>query len=677
MVFSSITLVKSRNLWQDTLMRRRVNYRKRGSIAGFLKKLIANLFLLAVMGLVFVIAAFLYYAKQVPDPSVISERRVTESTKIYDRTGTVLLYDVHGEEKRTIIPWDQIPQSVRNATLASEDSEFYQHSGLDLKGILRALYKDVVSLDISQGGSTITQQLIKKALLSDERTLPRKIKEAILSIQLEKRYSKDEILWMYLNQIPYGSNAYGIEAASQTYFDKSAEDLTVAESALLASMIKAPSYFSPYGNHVDELLGRRDFVLERMKNLGYINEDEFESAKKEKHTFKRVQDNIIAPHFVIMVRDYLNKKYGEDAVQNDGLRVVTTLDAELQKSAEETVAKYGDINAAKYKATNAALVAVDPKTGQILSMVGSRDYFNLENEGNFNVATALRQPGSSFKPIAYAKALEKGYSDSTVVMDVRTEFNPACNPSGFQTVGYDGTKCYHPQNYDGQFRGAVTLRQGLAQSLNIPSVKVLSMAGVSDTIDLARAMGITSLTDKSRYGLALVLGGGEVKLVEMVSAYSVFANDGNKSDSSFILKVVQGNGKVLEEYKSNETRVMDAQVARTISDMLSDNNARGPVFGYNSPLNIAGKQVAAKTGTTQENRDAWVVGYTPAIAVGVWVGNNNNTPMTQQGAGISAAGPLWHEFMNLAITKIPGGQFIKPDPTSPAEPASDSEQLFN
>lgn len=624
--------------------------------------------LLAIVGLVFVIASFLYYAKQIPDPTVIAQRRITESTKIFDRTGNTILYDIHGEERRTVIAWDQMPQTIKNATLSSEDSTFYDHSGLDIRGILRAVYVDLVSLSTSQGGSTITQQLVKNSLLGREKTYSRKIKEVILSLELERRFTKDEIFWMYLNQIPYGSNAYGIEAASQTYFGKQAKDLTIADAALLTAMIKAPSYYSPYGNHVSELMDRRNFIIGRMKDLGYISQEEFDNAKVEEPQLKKVQDSILAPHFVIMVRDYLNKKYGEDMVQNEGLKVITTLDTELQKTAEDAITKYGDINASKYKATNAAMVAVDPKTGQILTMVGSRDYFDIANQGNFNVATAERQPGSSFKPLAYAKALEKGYHDYLILDDVLTEFNPFCDPSGVQVTDENGLKCYHPHNYDGLFRGPVTMRQALAQSLNVPSVKVLQLAGVGETIDLARQMGITTLTDPSRYGLALVLGGGEVKLVDLVSAYSVFANDGIRNDSNFILKVVTGDGRILEEYKDTSSRVLDPQVAETISDILSDNNARWQVFGYNSPLHFAGKQIAAKTGTTQENRDAWVVGYTPSIAVGVWVGNNNNSSMTSQGAGISAAGPMWHEFMDSATNRNPHEQFNKPTPSDTQVP---------
>lgn len=631
-------------------------------------RILKNLLLLTAVLLIgaFILSglAFIYFAGQIPDPSTIAVRQISESTKIYDRSEQTILYDIHGEEKRTIISWDQIPDSVKRATLASEDSDFYNHSGLDVKGLIRAFYKDLTSLSLSQGGSTITQQLVKISLLGQQKTFSRKIKEAILSIEIERRFPKDQIFWMYLNQIPYGSNAYGIEAASQTFLGKPARDLSVSEAAFLAALPKAPSYYSPYGNHFAELLSRRNFILDRMRSLGYITIDQLVAAKKEAPRLRKVQDVILAPHFVIMVREYLVKKYGEDMIQNGGLKVITTLDTNLQQMSEDLAEKYGKINAEKYKAANLALISLDPKTGHILSMVGSRDYFDIKNEGNFNVALAPRQPGSSFKPIAYAEALTNGFTDSTIIFDVKTEFNPLCDFLGEQEMDSTGQKCYHPVNYDGRFRGPVTFRQALSQSLNVPSVKVLYLANLDDTIDFAHRLGVTTLNDRSSYGLSLVLGGGEVKLIDLVSSYSVFANDGIKNDQNFILKVVTGNGRVLEEYKNNPTRIMDSQIARTLSDILSDNKARGPVFGYNSPLYFSGRQVAAKTGTTQENRDAWVLGYTPSLTVGVWVGNNDNSPMTRQGAGISAAGPLWHEFMQSALKNSPPEEFIKPDPVS-------------
>ncbi len=578
---------------------------------GAVKNLLLALATLAVLGLVFFVAAFLYYAGQLPDPSAIAARRVSESTKIYDKTGQIILYDIHGTEKRTIIPWEQIPDSIKKATLASEDKDFYNHTGVDFKGILRAFYKDLTSFSTSQGGSTLTQQLIKNSLLGQEKTLGRKIKEAVLSIQIERKFSKDQIFWMYLNQIPYGSNAYGIEAASQTYFGKSAKDVDLAEAAMLASMIRAPSYYSPYGDHFAELLTLRNSTLDHMLVLGMITQSDHDQAIKEIPKIKPLQENIVAPHFVIMVRDYLVTKYGEDMVQNGGLRVTTTLDTTLQGIAEDVVSKYAKINTTKYKASNAAFVAADPKTGQILAMVGSKDYFskpepdgctpgkNCKFEGNFNVATASRQPGSSFKPFAYATAFEKGFTDSTILFDLPTEFNPSCDSSATQVKGSDGTDCYNPQNYDGRYRGPVTMRQAISQSLNVPSVQVLYLAGVDNTLNTAHQMGITTLNDPSRYGLSLVLGGGEVRLVDMVSAYGVFANDGLRETPSFIQKVVTGDGTILEEAKLDEQRVLDPQIARLISDVLSDNNARGPVFGYNSPLYFPDRPVAA----TQMRRD--------------------------------------------------------------------------
>ncbi len=628
-------------------------------------KALAMMFLwLFVIGTIMLLSFFLYLQRTLPDPQSIATRKVGESTKIYDRTGEVLLYDIHGEEKRTVIPWEQIPDTIKKATLASEDSDFYSHKGLDLQGIGRALWKDIANMGVSQGGSTITQQLVKKALLGDERTLSRKIKEAVLAIEIERKFSKDQIFWMYLNQIPYGSNAYGIESAAKEFFGKKASQLTIAEAATIASVTKAPSYYSPFGNHVEDLLTRKNSILGRMKTLGYISDTEYQTAMAQKLEFKSVDDNIQAPHFVIMVKEYLSAKYGEDAVQNGGFKITTTLDSELQTIAEETVSKYAKINQQKYKANNAALVSIDPKTGVILALVGSKDYFNIADEGNFNVAIANRQPGSSFKPFAYAAALAKGYPDYTVVFDLKTEFNPNCNPNSLQSKDRYGLDCYHPQNYDGGYRGPVTLRQSLAQSLNVPSVKTLYLAGVEDTITLAQKMGISTLGDKSRFGLSLVLGGAEVKLVDLVSAYGVFANDGIRNPWAFIQKVESSNGQVLEEKEDEQERVLDTQTARLISNMLSDNTARAPVFGYSNSLYIPGWDVAAKTGTTQENRDAWVVGYSPTIATGVWTGNNKNESMTREGAGISASGPMWHEFMVKALKTRPNERFINPDPAT-------------
>ncbi|OGN18811.1 MAG: hypothetical protein A3I32_02825 [Candidatus Yanofskybacteria bacterium RIFCSPLOWO2_02_FULL_45_10] len=628
-----------------------------------ISQILLSLLALFLLGGALSVSAFFYYAKDLPDPSSIVARRVSESTKIFDRTGNTVLYDIHGEEKRTVIPWEEIPETVKSATLASEDNAFYSHAGLDWRGIARALIKNLLSLGVAQGGSTISQQLVKNALLEQDRTLPRKIKEAVLTIEIERRFSKDQIFWMYLNQIPYGSNSYGIEAASQNFFGKPAKELNYAEAALLATLTKATSYYSPYGNHLDESLARKDSLLKRMLDLGRITEAQYDEAKNERLEFKPPRDNILAPHFVIMVRDYLIKKYGEETVTNGGLRVFTTLDYNLQKTAQEVVTKYGDINAKKYKANNAALVATDPKSGQIIAMVGSRDYFDIKNQGNFNVATAQRQPGSAFKPFAYAAAIGLGYPDTTVFFDYKTEFNPNCPPSGNGIKDQYGINCYNPQNYDGRYRGPVTMREALGQSLNLPSVKLLYLAGVDRVIDLATSMGITTLqANRKNFGLSLVLGGAEVKLVDIVSAYSVFANDGLREEASFLLRVEDANGNILEEYKPKEEQVLDPQVARMINNILSDNRARTPVFGPNSSLYFPGRPVAAKTGTTQENRDGWALGYTPALAVGIWTGNNDNTPMTREGAGVSAAGPMFHEFITRALASTPIENFIEPNP---------------
>lgn len=616
-----------------------------------------------------VISLWLIYLRTtLPDPDSIAARQIKESTKIYDRTGETLLYDIYDEERRTVVGWDQVPQSVKDATVAIEDANFYGHKGFDLRGIARAFVKILTSGSVSQGGSTITQQLIKKALLSDEKTLSRKMREVMLAVEVERNYTKEQILLMYLNQIPYGSSAYGIESASGTFFKKPATELTLAESALLAALPQAPSRLSPYGSHTDELMARKDFILQRMLELNFISKEQYDAAIKEKLAFGSGGTAISAPHFVIMVKEYIEKRYGADSARSGGFKIITTLDADLQKKAEELVKKYAAINKERYNAENAALVAVDPRSGGVIALVGSHDYFDVENEGNFNVATASRQPGSAFKPFAYAVAFSKGYPDDTVLFDLKTEFNPLCSPDATQKKDGLGQDCYHPQNYDGLFRGPVTMRQGLAQSLNVPSVKVLYLAGVSDTISLAKKMGITTLGDTSRFGLSLVLGGAEVRPIDLVSAYGVFANDGTRNPWFLMQRVERSDGTILEENRSSPERALDSQISRLVTDILSDNNARAPVFGYNNSLFFGDRLVAAKTGTTQENRDAWVVGYVPSLAVGVWTGNNHNASMTRAGAGISASGPLWHEFVAAALAGKPIEAFSEPGPVSSEKP---------
>jgi 1A family penicillin-binding protein len=632
------------------------------------RKIIKKVFIfciwLVIIGFICVIGVFAYFAKDLPNPEELTERRIIESTKIYDRTGEILLYDVHGEEKRTVIPFEEIPQNLKNATIVIEDTNFYHHFGLDFKGILRAFLTNLQGKKVGQGGSTITQQLIKNTILSPERTYARKIREAILAIELEIKYTKEEILGFYLNQVPYGSNAYGIEAASQTFFNKNAKNLTLAESALLAALTQAPSYYSPHGSHLTELKARQEYILERMYKFGYITEEEFKNAKQEELKFAQTQEKFKAPHFVMYIKEYLEDKYGKEYVEKAGLKVYTTLDWDLQKIAETIVSEQVKKNAKNYNAYNAALVAIDPKTGQILSMVGSRDYFAPESlpkgckpgknclfEPNVNVAIRPRQPGSSFKPFAYAKAFQKGFTPDTVVFDLETEF------------AVEGAESYKPRNYDGKFRGPVTFRQGLAQSLNIPSVKVLYLAGVSETINLAQDMGINTLKDRSRYGLSLVLGGGEVKLLEETAAFGVFTNDGIKNPVTSILKIENNKGTTIEEYENKSQKIIEPQIARLISDILSDDDARAPIFGSKSNLYIEGIPTAAKTGTTQEYRDGWTIGYTPSLVVGVWAGNNDNTPMNKE-PGLIVAAPIWNQFIKQAyeIKKIEQvEEFIEPE----------------
>lgn len=641
---------------------------------------------IAFGGIIFVFAVvilsifvFFYYSRQLPDPNAWQDRRVIQSTKIYDREGKNLLYEIHGEEKRTVIPFNEIPQIVKEATVVAEDAEFYKHAGINIRGILRAILADIKGGMLLEGGSSITQQLIKNAYLSPERTLSRKIKELILSIALERRYSKDEILNFYLNQIPYGSNSYGIEAAAQTYFNKPAKELNLAEVVYLVAMPKAPSYYSPYGNHGEELKSRANHILSRMRELKHVSDNDYNDALKTTVNFVGQKTGIAAPHFIFFVRDYLNEKYGEDFVEKGGLKVTTTLNLDFQKIAEVVVedgAKRNEI----YNAKNASLVAIDPKTGQILAMVGSKNYWsepepegcepgkNCQFEPNVNIATRLRQPGSSFKPFVYATAINNGYTPDTVIWDIPTEFNPLCSWDGAAEPGVDQQTCYKPKNYDGRFRGPVTLKQALANSLNVPSVKVLYLAGINDAINTAENLGITTLKDRARYGLSLVLGAAEVKLLDMVSAFGVFGQEGIKREPTGILKIEDGNGRVLEEYKDRSQKVLNEQVAREINDILSDNNARAPMFGLYSPLSLGNRPAAAKTGTTQDSddetkaKDAWIIGYTPSLAAGVWTGNNDNTPIEKGGAGVAAAGPIWRDFMTQALKNAPIETFTKPEP---------------
>jgi 1A family penicillin-binding protein len=597
----------------------------------------------------FTIGVFAWFAKDLPSPGKINTRFVAESTKIYDRTGEHILYEVHGEEKRTQIPFSEMPESVRFATISLEDQEFYSHHGVKISSILRAVFKDIINMGKSQGGSTITQQLIKNSLLSSERTFTRKIKEVILAIELEQFFSKDEILAMYLNEIPYGSNAYGVEAAAQTFFGKHAKELTLDESALIASLPQAPTYFSPYGSHIEDLKYRQESALKKMKDQGYISEEQMQEAKNV-DVFAKLnpyREKIDAPHFVMYVKEYLEKNYGQQVVEQGGLKVKTTLDWEKQQFAEQAV-KDGAERNKKYNAENAALVAMDPKTGQILAMVGSKDYFDTTIDGQVNVAIRDRQPGSSFKPYVYLTAFKKGYTPETQLWDVDINFST------------DSGKDYNPKNYDGKNRGPLLMKDALAMSLNVPAVETLYLAGVKNSIMTAKDMGITSLGDPQKYGLSLVLGGGEVKLLDHTNAFSTLATGGIVHKKTAILKVEDSTGNVLEEYKpENGQRVIEEKYIAALDYVMSTNELRAPVFGENNPLKFDSRPVAAKTGTTNEWRDGWTMGYTPSLAVGVWAGNNDNAIMAQGADGIYVAAPIFRQFMDQAIKNYPVEQFPK------------------
>jgi 1A family penicillin-binding protein len=618
---------------------RNISWKKLWKITGFL----AGVFFLSVAGI------FAWFAKDLPSPGKINTRFIAESTKIYDRTGEHILYEVHGEEKRTQIPFSEMPESIRYATIALEDQDFYSHHGIKFSSIVRAALKDVLHMGAAQGGSTITQQLIKNSLLSSERTFTRKIKEVILALELEQKFSKDEILAMYLNEIPYGSNAYGIEAAAKTFFGKHAKELTLDESAMIAVLPKAPTYYSPYGSHLDDLKYRQELALKQMKDLGYITEDQFQEAKSV-NIFAKLnpfREKIDAPHFVMYIKEYLEKNYGQQAIEQGGLKVYTTLDWDKQQAAEQAV-KDGAERNKKYRAENAALVALDPKTGQILAMVGSRDYFDTKIDGQVNVTIRDRQPGSSFKPYVYLTAFKKGYTPETQIWDVDTNFST------------DSGKDYNPKNYDGKNRGPLQMKDALAMSLNVPAVETLYLAGVKDSIAQAREMGITTLNQPDRYGLSLVLGGGEVKLLDHASAFSTFATGGIRHKKIAILKVQDSNGQILEEYKPDQgERVVEEKYVSMIDYIMSTNSLRAPVFGENNPLKFDNRPVAAKTGTTNEWRDGWTMGYTPSLAVGVWAGNNDNSPMAQGADGIFVAAPIFRSFMDKLLGNYPVESFPK------------------
>ncbi|MBI4498269.1 MAG: transglycosylase domain-containing protein [Chloroflexi bacterium] len=602
------------------------------------------------------VGVYTYYARDLPAPETVETRATPSSTLIYDRNGR-LLYEIFDPRygRRQYIPLAEISPYLVQATIATEDHDFYLNSGINLRGVTRAFVSILFNLDDPedfQGGSSITQQLVKNVLIpEDERTqklVSRKIKEAILAHALTQRYSKNQILEWYLNEVFYGNLSYGIEAAAQAYFGKSARDLTLAEAAMLAGLPQAPAFHSPLVDPARAKRRQQD-VLNLMVRQGYITSAEAEAAAQVELQYQPSRITIEAPHFVMYVRDLLEQRYGRYALYRKGLRVTTTLDLDLQNYAQDLVRNYIAANGRRFNANNASLVAIDPKTGEILVMVGSADYFSADIQGQVNMATAERQPGSTFKPITYLTSFLKGWGPATVVEDTPL------------TYVDDLGRVWEPQNVDKTFRGRVAIRTALANSMNIPAVRAILFVGVDNVLDMAHQMGITTLTRKNWYGPALTLGGGEVKLLDLVYAYTVLANNGTmrgqfvapearkpgfrELEPTAILKVEDMEGNVLKEYAPVDREVVPAPYAYLITSILSDNEARALLFGRNNPLFLRDRPAAAKTGTTEDNRDNWTIGYTPDVVAGVWVGNTDNTEMFRSALSFATAATLWHDFM--------------------------------
>ncbi len=578
--------------------------------------------------------------RDLPPVSQIVQRRQPLTTKILDRNGK-LLYSIYKDENRTLIPLSKVPNSLKYATIAIEDRDFYHHHGISLKGILRALKEN--SQGNLQGGSTITQQLVKNTLLTSERTFKRKIREIYLSFLVERAYTKDQILEMYLNEVAYGGSTYGVEEAAERYFGKSAQQLSLAESAFLAGLPAAPSVFSPFGSTPELAYTRQKEVLRRMVEDGYITQEQANQAKQQTLTFQQDVTNIQAPHFVMYVKELLAEQFGEDVVNQGGLEVRTTLDLDLQNKSQELVTKELSM-LARLRISNGAALITNPKTGEILTMVGSKNYFDFKNDGQVNVTIRPRQPGSSIKPLTYSLAFEHGQSPATMINDESITFT------------IPGSPPYSPKNYDGRFHGNVPIREALASSYNIPAVKTLAGLGISNLIDHGEKMGITTWTDRKRFGLSLTLGGGEVLMTDMAKVYGTFATYGTTTQLQPLLEVKTAKGEVLyrnrcalENQDCPSTKTLSAKSAYQITDILSDNTARTPGFGPRSVLYIPEQQVAVKTGTTNNLRDNWTIGYTQDRVVAVWVGNNNNTPMSYVASGITGASPIWNKIMRSLL----------------------------
>ncbi len=615
------------------------------------KKFKKRRFLFGLITLLLIVGyAYFGVIKDLPSPKELTTRDQEVATKIYDRNG-VLLYKIYKDKNRTIVPLTDIPMHVRMATLAAEDAEFYNHPGFSIKGIIRALSQNIQNKSI-QGGSTITQQLVKNVFLTPERTLSRKIKELILSIEVETNYTKDQILEMYLNEVSYGGTAYGIESAAESYLGKSVKDLTIAEAAFLAGLPKSPTVYSPFGQNPEISFERQKEVLHLMKVNKFISEETEKKALNEVIRFNPNRSAIKAPHFVMYIRQILVEKYGEDVVEKGGLEVITSLDINIQEMAEKVV--YDEVEKLKNLSVgNGASLVINPQTGEILAMVGSKDYFDVKGDGQVNVTLRLRQPGSSIKLVNYAYALSHGYSPSSMIDDSPITYN------------IPGSPPYSPVNYDGQFVGRVSLRSSFAQSRNIPAVKILASYGVDKMIEQGKSMGITTWDEPGIYGLSLTLGGGATKALDLAQVYATVANQGKKPDILPILSVHDYKGRLLEENTPDSTQVLDPRVAFLLTDILKDNPARAPEFGFNSYLVVKNHpEVAVKTGTSNDLRDNWAVGFNQNYLVLTWVGNNNNKPMSRIASGVTGASPIWNKIISALLADKESIDWKAPDGVS-------------
>lgn len=606
-----------------------------------------------IMGCVVLVIGAWAFSLDLPNPDQLTHRNIPQSTEIYDRDGK-LLYQVYRDQNRTLVELKDVPQVVIDATLAAEDKNFYEHPGIDIGGLTYAAYQTFIEGE-KQGGSTITQQLVKKALLTDERTIQRKIKEAILSLRIEQRYSKSEILQMYLNEVPYGGQVYGIKAAAETYFDKDLHELTTAEAALLAGLPQSPTNYSPF-ERPQVAIDRQRYVLGLMRDAGFISSDEYDAAYNSELAFASPEVIFNAPWFALWVKEQMISEYGRNLVEEGGLRITTTLDLDVQRIAEEEVRFQVDrLMQAGANASQGALLSMDPDTGHVLAMVGSKDYFDKASDGNFNATLTHRQPGSSIKPLVYLTGFQQGkITPATRLNDVKTAFNAGA-----------GQPPYIPRESDGEYWGPMLVRDALANSRNIPTVQVMERIGLSSMISTAEKAGIPTYANRGsdQYGLSLSLGAGEVRMLDLATAYATLANAGVRQEPVSVLRVETADGRVLYDWEKTEgQKQFDEAHTYLITDILSDNAARSRLFGQNNMLELDGgnRPAAVKTGTTDDNRDAWTVGYTPNLVTAVWVGNFNNEPMNGV-MGATGATPIWHHFMERVLADAEVEQFSRPE----------------